>query len=601
MAALSKDKIDLANAYYYKNIELGSWGINLNSDKRKTRQLAIAGEITNIEEIKNELIQSDCVLHDNTIQEIIFAGYLHWNTGLFSKLQGSFCLAFFDETTEQLIVVRDPIGKKTIYWTNASDYFLFSTDIKSLLATGLIAQTPAIDALAAFFYFGYFPQDLSPIKDVYKLLPGHFLTINLDKQLAIHQYWSLSEKLSQKKQRKFEEYAFEIDQHLETLTHNRPGDLFLKYDMGSFNLASYLPKATKAFNAHFEDSSILEIKGCRHFAQHNEFDFYEKTIYPQETLNELIEFIWMLGEPVVEPIAIENWYMAKLAADSQSKSIYSSIGCEQLFSAQPSSLNINEHATWTNWLAHLLPQGIRKHITSSFIAHISSNYQYRILRNLSLDTSLYSHIMENALFSKHQRRSALPVLSGYFDPEVFAQRFYCISRVDPLERHTYFDIKTLLPDCHLFSLDQACMHHGVKAVTPYIDTAMLEILAGLSDELRLNQNAAIALIKKINEQRLNGSKFQIQYTTSNRMSFIESWRHNSRFRAIFELLKTGLLSEENLVSAKWIKKELGYPHLIPTSFRQLWAILIFEIWFRLFINLPVSNSPPQLSLKELLS
>jgi asparagine synthase (glutamine-hydrolysing) len=82
--------------------------------------------------------------------------------------------------------------------------------------------------------------------------------------------------------------------------------------------------------------------------------------------------------------------------------------------------------------------------------------------------------------------------------------------------------------------------------------------------------------------------------------FVNLWRSLPEFREIFRTLEKGLLVEEGLISAKWIRHQLGYPYLIPSSFRQLWALLCLEIWFRLYINKPITESDLEISVKDFL-
>ena len=87
---------------------------------------------------------------------------------------------------------------KPLYWYQDPHSFIFGSQLKALLATGMIPQTPSQDAIASYLFFGYTPQDMTPIKNVNKLLPGHYLQLNRDKSVFIQPFWSYSSYFEKK-------------------------------------------------------------------------------------------------------------------------------------------------------------------------------------------------------------------------------------------------------------------------------------------------------------------------------------------------------------------------------------------------------------------
>ena len=82
---------------------------------------------------------------------------------------------------------------------------------------------------------------------------------------------------------------------------------------------------------------------------------------------------------------------------------------------------------------------------------------------------------------------------------------------------------------------------------------------------------------------------------------MDTWRNNTRFREVFKLLLKGRLVEEGIISGRWIRQQLGYPYLIPSTFKQLWAILVLEIWFRLYISRPIDMANISFTTEQLLT
>lgn len=179
--------------YTHKNVRLGVVGGSVYSDPRKDLALVLDGEIYNKEEIAREL--SPKGLYPESSLELIADSYLAFGEEAFHRFDGDFAFSLYDRKRGQVYLVRDRVGVKPLYWFSGREPLLFASELKALLSTGVVPLTPADDALAAYFSLGYIPQDMTPIRGVSKLLPGHFLKYHLEKGITIHPYWSYSSEL----------------------------------------------------------------------------------------------------------------------------------------------------------------------------------------------------------------------------------------------------------------------------------------------------------------------------------------------------------------------------------------------------------------------
>lgn len=227
---LIKSTIAKGAYYSYRNLEMGTFGSHIFKNDDETLILMSDG------------------LED---PKAFFASYQKQGEEAFASLQGRFAVALFDEKKKVLYLIRDPLGRKPLYWTFQGETWLFSTELKTLLSTGIVPQTPSSPGLASYLYFGFTPQEFSPLMGVNKLLPGHFLKIDLQGKATIVHYWSLMRALEEK-------------QNLEE-THE---------------IADALPKSLEKID-------------------------------PKQSLKELVRLVWHLDEPLSDMHIFTVWFAAK--------------------------------------------------------------------------------------------------------------------------------------------------------------------------------------------------------------------------------------------------------------------------------------------------
>jgi asparagine synthase (glutamine-hydrolysing) len=301
----------------YKNLELGVWGDVLASNDRKSVWAMIDGSIYNALKLKAELKNKGYHFNSDTAAELIIHAYDAWKEEFMPRLNGDFAIALFDEEKETLYIIRDRLGKKNLYWSDQGEYWLFSTEIKGLLSTGGVPQTTSLIGLSSYLTFGFIPQDMSPIKGANKLLPAHYLKINLSRQISIGQYWSYSQHFANKsgssKQKIYENFGRWFEDAIRiSIPQNKEIGVFLLNSLGSaamtWHLCHFMPRENiHAFSTVDEKNQIESISKMMSLSPHF------VTLDTNEVLNELVKIIWYLDEPIADLQLIRTWFLAKAA------------------------------------------------------------------------------------------------------------------------------------------------------------------------------------------------------------------------------------------------------------------------------------------------
>lgn len=537
-----------------RNVQLGACGLKIKSNPEKSIFAAING---------------------NQDPEELIENYSKYGKNAFSFLGGDFSLMLFDQKKGSLFLARDRIGKKNLYWYHDGHQFIFASQLKALLATGIIPQSIENVGIASYLYLGYIPQDLSPIKNVNKLLPAHYLEFNVSGTKFIRSYWSFSSCFSK-------EPVLDSLDHLlkksvdKSLVNARNGTIgcAISGGVGSASIAHYLrDENVEAFTAVFNEE---DLKAAETVAQSLNMPHEQKIVPPN--LDSLVNIVWHLDEPIADPNILASWELFKLASQKTS-SIFSGMGSDELLASHTRySLHDQPPLLWQKYKTVLIP----------FLKLFWKSSLLSLLKKSRTNPSQYHYLCDNALFSDKQLASAAPKLKGLFDAETFLNKFPSLYQFKSNRAaYTYFDVKTRLADCYLFQYENLSRAHHLTLYTPFLDPSVVEYLASVFDQ---ESNPLKEILRNVYpESFLNRPKVT-------RPGLLHNWLFEPKIHEVFCLLKQGLLVENGIISKKWLQDALSG----HASFQCLFAVLVLEIWYRLFINQAITPLPPDIPLKELL-
>lgn len=577
-----------------KNVQLGVCGGKFLSNPAQTLFAALDGTLFNTAELQKELSIEDP-------SQTLIAAYEKWGTDCFSRLKGDFAIALYDQKAETLYLVRDRIGKKPLYWYHDEHHFVFASELKALLATGIVPQTLARDAIASYLYFGYIPQDMSPIKGVNKLLPAHYLELDASGTKHIHPYWSYSSY--------FKNIRVEPETVVQNLDRLLAASVALNCDiarrrdpsllgclvsggLGSASIAYYMRKSpTVCFSAGFQGENEEDIAAAKEVAQTLSLPHKVAMLKPENCLDPLAKIIWHLDEPLADPNILATWEIFKLSSQ-QTGSVFSGMGSDELLAGHGRyTLEEQKLSSWQT-----AKEGVTACSRAMLLPLLKQFWRsaaFSLLKSSSTNPSQFRYLSQNAIFTEEQIATAAPKLKGLFDPEIFLNKFQKLFQFKSnVASYGYFDVKTRLADRYLLQYERLTAAHGLDLYTPFLDQELIEYMAGILEPADLTASGTAAYLKEILSKVYPPSV--IDRPKVSRPHFLASWM--PQFKEIFKLLLDGALVENGIISRRWLQGALNR----PSNFPYLWSILVLEIWYRLFINNPISRTPPELSVKDLL-
>jgi asparagine synthase (glutamine-hydrolysing) len=588
--------------YRYKNIQIGSSGQEICHNKQRTVLAIVDGHLYPNSSLLEKLSKSTAIeTKDCSSSELIILLYEKFGIKFLQDLDGEFSFIIYDIKKDELTIARDRIGRKPLYWYHDQHHFLLASEIKSLLASGVISQSLCLNAVASYLFFGYFPQDITPIEGVQKLLPGHFIKFNRKGAKTIKPYWSYSSQFAKENALSREEVTEKLDGFLndsiKKMSHDSGAYLcpFSSEFLGTATVADRLkkihPEAKVSTHATlYEKENTEDIKAALSIAKSLKTPLQIDTITPYNILNDFPKLIWHLDEPVADVGIVSTWRLAEYAAQND-LTIFSDIACSELFTEHqryhpPSPSKISQ-------MIDSLKPWVRKKVIP-LIRSVYPPLAFSFLKGISSSSWQAEYLHANALFKVENLLSAAPMLASNFDPEVFLHRFYHSTRIKShVDTFLYFDVKTRLADSTVFQHEKLSSAHGAKWSSPFLFQNIVELLAGI--------NAKYNSHELLLELSRNSVPDEAHVTAPPpNPNFLKSWADTYALRKIFYLLPQGSLVGNGIISSRWITKQLTSDKIDMNTFKHLWAILVLEVWVRQYIDHPISHQAPELTTDELL-
>lgn len=466
------------------------------------------GEIYNFGKLVGELTVSGHVFKSKTDTEVLVHGYEEWGMeGLLSRIQGMFAFAIWDERKRILFLARDRVGIKPLYYTATGKSFFFASEIKSLLADPSVVCRMSARAIDHFLTYYYLPGDETLFENIYKLAPGHYLTVS-NGQITKRKYWDLRFEVSPR-WTQFEEAVEALQELLQhSIKDHMIGDVpvgvLLSGGVDSTGVLRYAVEQSgrqiRTFTVGFDGEKFSDERPYAALAAQQYGSLHQAiTMSAKDFFDLLPKYIWHMEEPVCEPPAIALYLVSRLAQESSVKVLLSGEGGDEAFGG---------YQTYRNFL---LLEGLK-----------SAFGPAKGLLRLGLQAlgqvgwkraKRYSGLVDLPLSQYYLSRTATPDTPfNRLKPILYEKEFadalgsemadaatrQLVERFDgrmPLNCMLYVDTKTWLPDDLLVKADKMTMAASVELRVPLLDLQILEFAASLPPHFKVKGLATKRLLK----------------------------------------------------------------------------------------------------------
>lgn len=547
------------------------------------------GEIYNHAELRPELEARGHRYRTRSDTETILHLYEEEGDACVERLQGMFAFAVWDGRRRRLLLARDRLGIKPLYYTLTDHELIFASEIKAILAAGVVPRLRQ-DLLTEFLANRFVSGQETLFAGVQRLRPGHVLTWSLADGLRQRQYWQLPERAAP--DGGLREAAADLRQRLQQVVRSHlmsdvPLGLFLSGGIDSAGLlavmAAIVEQPVRTFAVGFDDPEANELGFARLAAARAGALHREVVVSPDEFWGALPRLAWHEDEPIAFPSSVPLYFVSRLASDHV-KVVLTGEGADELF------LGYNRYrvAAWNARLGRpywdLAPARFRRRV-AAWIATLPRALRRHAARSfLALDPGPRALFFENfAVFDRPLLRRLLSD-RALAERDPYAQGMACYEQGagTALDRMSRTDIQTYLVRL-LMKQDQMSMAASVESRVPYLDHGLVEHVASLPAHLKLRGVTTKAVLRGA----LRGL-VPDEIVARRKMGFpvpVGPWLRG-RFWPVVENLVLGPRARERGLFDSAALNRIAAEHRAGAADHgdRLWLLLNLEIWQRVFVD-----------------
>lgn len=581
-------------------LDLSERGRQPMSNEDGTVWVTHNGEIYNFKEVRRDLVKAGHEFRSATDSEVIVHAYEEYGPKCVDRFNGMFAFAIWDRTKKQLLLARDRLGIKPLYYSmlNRGDQRLvFASEIKAILECPDVDRSIDLQSLYQYMGYEFIAAPATVFASIQKLPPAHLLVWKAGELPRVERYWDLHIQSVPRTRKAHEE---ELRQHLQEAVRKRlvsdvPVGVCLSGGIDSSALVAMMSRCgvdpIETFSLHYEDETFSEIDYARYVAKQFNTQHHEIRIDP--ITPEVIETaVWHLDEPMTDLSAVPLYLLSKKIREHVTVCL-SGEGGDELLAGYDRFKASKIHQYYS-----YVPHWIRTRLVGEAVSRLRDRQQKKGAVNLLkrfIEGGLLpdegghmrwqyfgSQQMEDGLFSEEVRRA--------IDCDPFAPvRAVLADAVcdDRLAHEAYVDICMTMPNSLLMKVDKLAMAHALEMRVPFLDHEFVELCGTIPSRLKLNGLTTKAVFRSAMKGILPD---HIRRRGKQGYSLpIKNWLRNQLRDYMIDLFDSSPIVND-LFNPRYIQR-LVTEHLEHKANHNhiLWALINVAIWHRLFIE---ARTPP---------
>jgi asparagine synthase (glutamine-hydrolysing) len=572
--------------------------IDLNTGKQPisnedgTVWVVYNGEIYNFPELREQLLARGHILKTHTDTEVIVHLYEDYGEQCVTHLRGMFAFALWDVRKRKLLLARDRVGIKPLYYVQTNNSLLFASEIKAFRADPSVQLELNPQAIDTFLTFLYVPGTETLFRNVRKLDPGHYLVME-DGRVKVSRYWDLKFTAPESNGH-FRDSAEALHEMLQQTVRDHmisdvPVGVLLSGGVDSTALLSFAVNETQkkisSFTIGFEGQNFADERPyAKLAAEQFGTEHHEMTITAQDFLAFLPKYVWHMEEPVCEPPAVGLYYVTKLAS-AHVKVLLSGEGGDEAFAGYQNYRNML-------WLERLrvVGQPWTGLAAGAFdgLGHVSERLgKYSGMLKLPLEDYYYGRTAGPSSFFN---RNKAKLYSTQFaqsveitiSPRRIKELFSHVADQPALNKMLYIDTKTWLPDDLLIKADKISMANSLELRVPFLDHKVLEFAAGLP----INYKVRGFTTKYILKEALQG-RIPQPIISRKKTGFpipVESWITNELSGFVHDVLMDRRTLDRGYFEREFIEAMIKDGQQREKYAANIFSLVILELWHRSFVD-----------------
>jgi asparagine synthase (glutamine-hydrolysing) len=556
-------------------------------------QIVFNGEIFNYKELRHDLQQRGHSFYTDTDTETIVHAYEEYGPKLVEKLRGMFAFAIWDGRKRQLLLARDRLGIKPLFYAFIHGRLIFASEVKAILQLPEVNIALNWKSTQRLFTFLSTPASESIVEGVHKLCPGHILIAAENQEIWVEQYWDVQftpdyghdENYFVERLRELLREAVRL-----RMISDVPVGAFLSGGLDSSAVVALMSGLTSepinTYTIGFEDSGFDETPYARRVAE--QFGtVHTEQILAMDALDVIEDIAWYLDEPLGDSSVIPTYMVSKLAAKNV-KVALSADGGDELFAGYDKYVVESRERSY-----RFIPAGLRRAMGKIGRALPDNTRGKNFLEHFSMDG--VKRYLDAGTFFKFEEQRHL------FNPEVFEQMSDNPARSEAeylrkengnwLSSLQYLDLKSYLPLDILTKVDRMSMAHSLEARVPLLDHKLVEFAATIPPELKLREGATKYIFKKAMRGVLPDAI--IDRPKHGFAVPLGQWFKGRFDDFLHDLLLSDTSKRRGILNVAHVEHLIQKHREGRPLDNQLWTLISFELWCRTFMDRkPVPRGQP---------
>jgi asparagine synthase (glutamine-hydrolysing) len=551
------------------------------------------GEIYNHDELRRELMARGHVFRTRSDVEVIVHLYEEMGVGCLQRLRGMFGIALWDERRQRLMIARDRLGIKPLFYARAGKQVLFASEMKAIARSGVVSLDLDAEALNSYLTFGYIPSPLTIYKNVRKLDPGHVMVCE-GGTVTTERYWQLRfEPQADADETAIGERFLELfsDAVRTHLMSDVSLGAFLSGGVDSSLVVALMAECTstpvKTFTigfggsagGHLDERPYARLLSNRYGTTHTEVEVRPNL---EEVIDEIVD---AFDEPFADDSVIPTYYICKLARQQVTVAL-TGLGGDELFAGYERYLGLKLSAAY-----HALPAMLRRRVVEPIVERLPErrdgrytiNHLKRFVRSAGLSSAHryldYITIFNDDLKRRLYRPEALGAagMNGH-DTSLFDAP----AAGDLVDRALNHDMHTYLPEDILALSDRLSMRHALELRVPFLDHPLVEFCASIPSSLKIRATTKKYLLKRVARRFIPGEI--IDHRKQGFGSPMSAWLRGDLKDYVRSTLAPAKLARHGLFDADAVGGLIdAHQDYRESNERQLFALMMFQKWHERFM------------------
>jgi asparagine synthase (glutamine-hydrolysing) len=575
-------------------LDLSPAGAQPMWSKDRSTCIVFNGEVYNFQELKTELEARGHVFRGTSDTEVILALYEEEGENVFKKLEGMFAIGLYDFKRKKLLLARDRMGKKPLYWCHMSGVFLFASELKAIITHPLCKKEIDLESLNKYFFYDYIPTPHTIFKNIFKLSPGTFLKFENEK-ITEHVFWEMNfpeSKLSFSQAKAA--LAEKLDHAVQTrLVADVPVGIFLSGGLDSSAIAYYAqknsPGKVKTFSIGFEDESFDESEYAEEVARFLGTEHRNFHVKAEDLLDIIPRVADMADEPMADASIIPTFILAKHTRGEVTVALGGD-GGDELFAGYP-TFQAEAAFQAYNKFPKFAHEAFLKIAAMLPVSHRNFSLDFKIkkfLEGANEPDRGRRHQKWLGTFTREDRQSlftkevwgTLETKNEWEDIDRYTKDW---SGADSKNALLFLYQRTYMMDEVLVKVDRASMQNSLEARAPFLDASVVALANSLPYKFKQRGLTGKYILKKLMEGKLPA---HIIHRKKKGFGMpIGRWFQNELKDFCNDALSEETIKRGGLLNYEYVER-LKNEHFSGEKDhrKKLWNLVVFELWRRKYLN-----------------